>query len=397
MTGDFTKRSGHPNLLCRYRSPMKKRIVLAILGILIVAGVLAGIKALQIGKMIDQGKAFVPPPETVTVYQVQPQAWVGELAAVGSLTAVQGVTVSAEQPGKIVAIAFQAGSRVRTGDLLLRQDTSTEEARLPGAEADVVLAKANLDRARFLLAEDAGSQLDYDTALASHSQAVAEVEQLKAAIAKKTVRAPFTGKLGIRLVNLGQMLKEGEAIVSLQTLDPIFADFALPQQALAQLKTGIAVRVTTDAYPGEVFGGTITAINAEVDAATRNIRLQATVANSGEKLLPGMFARVAVVLPGTAEVLAIPATAVLYAPYGDSVYVIEEHKDEQTGQAGKVLRQQFIRLGEKRGDFVAAISGLKGGETLVSTGVFKLRNGQAVVIDNKLAPAFSLEPKPENN
>ena len=376
---------------------MKKRILLALLGVLIVAGLLAGIKALQISKMIDQGKAFVPPPETVTAYQVQPQAWVDELAAVGSLTAVQGVTVSAETPGKIVAIAFEPGSSVRAGDLLLRQDTSTEEARLAGAEAEVVLTQATLERDRALLAEHAVAQAEYDSALAAHSQAMADVAQLRTVIAKKTVRAPFTGKLGIRLVNLGQMLKEGEPIVSLQTIDPIFADFSLPQQALSQLTTGIAVRITTDAYPGETFGGKITAINAEVDAATRNIRLQATVTNPQEKLLPGMFVRVAVVLPGSAEVLAIPATAVLYAPYGDSVYVIEEHQDEKTGQTGKVLRQQFIRLGEKRGDFVAVVSGLKGDETVVSTGAFKLRNGQAVVIDNRLAPTFSLEPKPENN
>ncbi|MHB8708894.1 MAG: efflux RND transporter periplasmic adaptor subunit [Desulfuromonadales bacterium] len=376
---------------------MKKRIAFAVLGVLIVAGILAGIKTLQIGKMIDQGKAFVPPPETVTAWQVQPQSWVGELAAVGSLTAVQGVTVSAEMPGKIVAIAFQPGSSVRAGDLLLRQDTSSEEAQLPGAEAAVVLARANLERARALLVEHAVSRADYDTALATQSQAESDVAQLRAAIAKKTVRAPFAGKLGIRLVNLGQMLKEGEAIVSLQTLDPIFADFSLPQQVLSRVEPGIAVSLTTDAYPGKTFGGKITAINAEVDAATRNIRLQATVANPGGQLRPGMFARVAVVLPETAEVLAIPAPAVLYAPYGDSVYVIEEHKDEKTGQTGKVLRQQFVRLGEKRGDFVAITSGLKAGETVVSTGAFKLRNGQAVVIDNKLAPAFSLEPKPENN
>jgi membrane fusion protein (multidrug efflux system) len=376
---------------------MKKRIVFALLGVLIVAGILAGIKALQIGKMIDQGKAFVPPPETVTSFQVQNQTWTGELTAVGSLTAVQGVTVAAEAPGKIVAIAFQPGGSVRKGDLLLRQDTSVEEAQLPGAEAAVVLAKANLERARALLVEHAVAQAEFDTAQATYSQAVATVAQLKATIAKKTVRAPFAGRLGIRLVNLGQILREGDAIVSLQTLDPIFIDFALPQQAISRLQTGIAVQITTDAWPGQTFNGKLTAINAEVDAATRNIRVQATASNPQEKLRPGMFARAAVVLPETAEVLAIPATAVLYAPYGDSVFVIEEHKDEKTGQAGKALRQQFIRLGEKRGDFVAAVSGLKGNELIVSTGAFKLRNGQAVIIDNKLAPTFSLEPKPENN
>lgn len=376
---------------------MKKRIAIAIFGLLLLVGVLAGVKALQIGKMIDQGKQFVPPPETVTTFQVRPQQWDGQLTAVGSLSAVQGVTVSAEAPGKIVAIAFRPGSSVRAGDLLLRQDTSVEEAQLPGAEAAAVLARANLDRAKALLAEHAVAQAEYDAALADHSQSVAAVAQLKAAIAKKNIRAPFAGRLGIRLVNLGQMLKEGEAIVSLQTLDPIFADFALPQQALARLQVGNPVRVTTDAAPAALFSGKLSAINAEVDATTRNIRLQATIANRQEQLRPGMFARVAVELPGRNDVLAVPATAVLYAPYGDSVFLVEEQKSETGGEAGKALRQQFIRLGERRGDFVAVVSGLKGGELVVSTGVFKLRNGQGVVIDNKLAPQFSLEPKPENN
>ncbi|TLM61163.1 MAG: efflux RND transporter periplasmic adaptor subunit [Deltaproteobacteria bacterium] len=376
---------------------MKKRIVLAILGVLVVAAILAGVKAWQIGKMIDQGKAYVPPTETVTAYQVATQQWTGALTAIGSLTAVQGVTVAAEVPGKVVEIAFQPGSSVRRGDLLLRQDTSVEEAQLPGAEAAVVLARANFERARALLAEHAVARAEFDTAQATLSQAEATVAQLKAAIARKTVRAPFAGRLGIRLVNLGQILREGESIVSLQTLDPIFVDFALPQQSLSRLKTGIAVQATTDAWPGETFGGALTTINAEVDAATRNIRLQATLANPGEKLRPGMFVQARVVLPDTAEVLAIPSSAVLYAPYGDSVYVIEDRKDEQTGQTGKALRQQFVRLGEKRGDFVAVLSGLKASETVVSSGAFKLRNGQAVVVDNTLSPAFSLEPKPENN
>jgi membrane fusion protein (multidrug efflux system) len=376
---------------------MKKRVVFAVLGVLLVAGLLAGIKALQIGTMIDQGKRFVPPPETVTVYEAQTQSWDTRLSAVGSLTAVQGVTIAAEAPGKVVAIAFRAGSRVRTGELLLRQDTATEEALLPGAEATAALAKADLERARRLLAENAVAQADFDAAQAQHSQAVAEVESLRAAIAKKTVRAPFAGTLGIRLVNLGQMLKEGEAIVSLQALDPIFIDFFLPQQELSRLQPGLAVAVTTDAYPGEIFAGKISALDAEVDAATRNLRLQATIANPGEKLRPGMFARVAVDLARRNEVLAVPATSILHASHGDSVFVVEEPPPADGKEQGKVLRQQFVRLGEKRGDFVAVVAGLNGGEAVVSSGVFKLRNGQGVVIDNRLAPAFSLEPKPENN
>lgn len=376
---------------------MKKPIAIALFCVLVVAALLAGIKILQVGKMIDQGKAFVPPPETVTASPVLAQSWETELAAVGSLTAVQGVTLAAEAPGKVVAIAFEAGRSVRTGDLLLRQDTSTEEALLPGAEAAVVLAAVNLERARSLLAERAVAQVEYDTALANHSLALAEVDRLRAAVGKKTVRAPFAGQLGIRLVNLGQMLKEGDAIVSLQALDPVFIDFSLPQQALSQLRPGIAVRITTDAWPGQLFSGKLTAINAEVDAATRNIRLQATAANADGKLRPGMFVNVGVVLPERVDVLAIPASAVLHAPYGDSVYVIEEPgADDQGTAGGKILRQQFVRLGVKRGDFVAVTSGLQGDETVVSTGAFKLRSGQAVIIDNTLAPSFSLEPRPAN-
>lgn len=377
---------------------MKKRIAIVLLCVLVVAALLGGIKALQIGKMIDQGKAFAPPPETVTASPVLAQSWETELAAVGSLTAVQGVTLAAEAPGKVVAIAFEAGRSVRAGDLLLRQDTSTEEALLPGAAAAVVLAAANLERARSLLAERAVAQVEYDTALANHSLALAEVDRLRAAIGKKTVLAPFAGQLGIRLVNLGQMLKEGDAIVSLQALDPIFIDFSLPQQALSQLRPGIAVRITTDAWPGMAFSGKLTAINAEVDAATRNIRLQATAANPDGKLRPGMFVSVGVVLPERVDVLAIPSSAVLHAPYGDSVYVIEAASADGQGATGdKILRQQFVRLGAKRGDYVVVTSGLQGGETVVSTGAFKLRSGQAVIIDNTLEPNFSLEPRPDNN
>jgi len=371
-----------------------KKYLIAILGILLIAGLLGGIKALQIGKMIDQGKAFVPPPETVTTAVAQAQTWETTLSAVGSLRAVQGVTVAAELPGKVVEIAFAAGLPVKAGDLLIRQDTSTEQALLPGAEAAVALAETNLARARELLADEAVSQAEYDTALAGHSQALAQVENLRATIAKKTVRAPFAGRLGIRQVNLGQILSEGDEIVSLQALNPIFVDFLLPQQQLADLQKGLPVRLTSDAVPGRTIEGRITTISPEIDAATRNVRIQATVANPDELLRPGMYVNVAVVLPARAEVLAIPATAVLYAPYSDSVFVVEEQPATADRPAGKTLRQQFVRLGAKHGDFVAIESGLQPDETLVSTGVFKLRNGQAVVVDNQLSPEFQLQPQP---
>ncbi len=376
---------------------MTKRIFLTLFGLIVLIAALAGIKTLQIRKMIAQGSQFVPPPEIVTTAVAKADAWESILTAVGSLEAVQGVTVSAELSGKIVGIHFEPGSKINKGDILLRQDTSSERATLPGAEAAVELAKSNLDRYGELLRQRVISQAEYDGLSATYKQALAEADNIRATIEKKTVRAPFSGRLGIRLVNLGQILNEGDAIVSLQALDPIYANFLLPQQDLPEIRVGLPVRLTTDALPGQLIEGTVTAINPEVDAATRNIRLQATVPNSAEQLRPGMFVNVEVVRPEKQPVLAIPATSVLYAPYSDSVFVVEEQVNQQSGEAGKALRQQFVRLGRKRGDFVAVASGLKEGETIVSTGVFKLRNGQAVVVDNTLSPEFKLAPTPENN
>ena len=375
---------------------MTKRIIFTIVGLIVVIGLLGGIKGLQIGRMAAQGDQFAPPPETVTTAVVERASWESALTSVGSLEAVQGVMVTAELTGKVVEIAFSSGTTVKVGDLLVRQDTSSEEAQLRATEATVALAKLNLERLTKLLADNTISQSQYDNAEAQFKQAVAQADGIRAVIAKKTIRAPFAGRLGIRLVNLGEVLKEGQAIVSLQSLDPIFVNFLLPQQQLAQVQRGLTVRVTTDAPPGQVIEGKVTAINPEVDAATRNIRIQATIANAGERLRPGMFVNVAVVLPAKDKVLAIPATAILYAPYSDSVFVVEEKKNDKTGQSFKVVRQQFARMGEKRGDFVSVVSGLKEGEVVVSTGVFKLRNGQAVTVDNTLAPEFKLAPKPED-
>ncbi len=373
---------------------MTRRVLVAIVGLIVLIGILGGVKGLQFARMNEQNKNFTPPPEPVTTAAVKADSWETTLTSVGSVDAVQGVTVAAELPGKVVRIAFEPGTRVQTGDVLVQQDTSSEEAQLPGAESAVVLAKINLDRARKLLAQKMISQSDQDAAVATYRQAVAARANLRATIAKKTVRAPFSGRLGIRLVNLGQMLREGDSIVSLQSLDPVFVNFLLPQQQLTQVQPGFTVRVKADGLPGDAMAGTVTVINPEVDAATRNVRLQATLPNPQERLRPGMFVNVALVLPARKTVLAVPATAVLYAPYSDSVFVVEEKPGEEEAQ---VLRQQFVRLDETRGDFVSIVAGLKEGETVVSTGVFKLRNGQAVIVNNALAPEFKLAPKPENN
>ncbi|HUJ42990.1 MAG TPA: efflux RND transporter periplasmic adaptor subunit [Opitutaceae bacterium] len=375
---------------------MFKKLAITIVGLVVLVGVLGGIKGLQFQTMLAAGAAMQPPPEPVTTAVVTAEAWAPTIEAIGSLTAVQGVTVAAELDGKIVQIAFEPGSVVKAGDLLVKQDTSTEEAQLRSAEASVALARINLERDRELQAQATIAQSELDAADAQFKQAAAQADNIRATIAKKTIRAPFSGRLGIRLVNLGQSLKSGDAIVSLQALDPIYVNFLLPQQRLSQLARDLVVRVTSDAAPGQVKEGKITAINPDVDSATRNVRVQATLGNSDEQLHPGMFVNVSVVLPSVDQVLVIPATAVLYAPYGNSVFVVEEKKNDHGGQAAEVLRQQLVRLGARRGDFVAVASGLKAGETVVTSGVFKLRNGIAVTVNNSLAPDAQLAPHPND-
>lgn len=376
---------------------MFKRLSITVGGLVLLVGVLGGIKLLQFQTMFAAAAAMTLPPEPVTTALVREEAWTPSIESVGSLAAVQGVNVAAELDGKIVHIAFEPGTTVKEGDLLVQQDTSTEEAQLRSAEASVTLAKVSLRRDHELMAQSTISQSELDSAEAQFKQAEAQADDIRAAISKKTIRSPFGGRLGIRLVNLGQSLKSGDPIVSLQALDPIFVDFQLPQQRLAELARNLVVRVTSDALaPNEVVEGRITAINPDVDSATRNVRVQATLANPRERLHPGMFVNTAVLLPKADRVLVIPATAVLYAPYGNSVFVVEEKKGENNGAPERMVRQQLVRLGESRGDFVAVTSGLRAGETVVTTGVFKLRNGIAVTVDNQLAPAAELAPKPND-
>jgi membrane fusion protein (multidrug efflux system) len=375
---------------------MLKKLTLTTLGIIVVVGALVGTKMMQFSAMAASGASMVPPPETVTSIVAQEQEWPKTVPATGTVTAVQGVTIGSEVAGKVAKITFEAGAHVQAGDLLVQLDTSTEEAQLRSAEATAELARVNVERSRDLAAKATISKAELDASEAQFKQAVAQADSIRAVIAKKSVRAPFAGRLGLRLVNLGQILKEGDPIATLETLDPIYVNFSVPQQRLPVIDAGGLVHVTTDAAPGQVFDGKINAVSPEIDTATRNIRVQATVTNSDEKLRAGMFANVEIVLAKQEKVLAIPATSVLYAPYGDSVFVIDEKKNEKTGEMEKILRQQFIRLGDARGDFVSVTKGLKEGEIVVTSGVFKLRPGMPVVIDNKLAPAFQLEPKPDN-
>lgn len=403
--------------------PIRQRsaVALSVLVVLLAVLLLGGTKALQIRKMIAGAAEFTPPPETVTVARVEAQSWESSLSAAGSLAAVQGVSVTAELTGKVVRVAFEPGTTVRAGALLVQQDVSSEAAQLRAIEARLTLATSTLERARRLLAKQALPASEFDLARAQANQAQAEAEALRATIAKKTIRAPFAGRLGLRQVNLGQVINAGEPIVLLQSIDPVFVNFSVPQQYLGQVAVGLPIRLTTNAQPGVAIAGTITAITPQVDPSTRSIELQATVANPAERLRPGMFANVVVVLPRKLPVLALPATAVLYAPYSDSVFVLETAQRTPGAPApaapaarrgtapappspsaappagAQRVRQQLVRLGERRGDFVAVLEGLQAGDQVVSTGVFKLRNGQAVVVDNRLSPAFELSPAPSEN
>ncbi|MES9853251.1 MAG: efflux RND transporter periplasmic adaptor subunit [Candidatus Thiodiazotropha sp. L084R] len=373
---------------------MLKRLTLTIIGLGVLIGIPTVIKLQQFQAMAEMQMTM--PPEIVTADQAQKQSWPNSISATGSLVAVQGVTMSAELGGKIKEIAFKSGDRVKADDLLVRLDTTAEEAQLRSAEAAAKLARINLDRTRGLRANKTVSQADLDTAIANQKQTSAQVENVRATIAKKTMRAPFSGQLGLRQVNLGQIIEQGTPVVTLQTINPIYADFSLPQQRFSSLTVGNEVNITTDAAPDKTFSGKIIAVNPEIDQSTRSVRVRSSLTNEGELLRPGMFANVEVVLPQVNEVLAIPATSVLYAPYGDTVFVIDTKKDETSGEESKVLRQQIIRLGATRGDYVAVTTGLEEGESVVTSGVFKLRPNMSVTIDNTLAMDARLDPQPPN-
>jgi len=372
----------------------KTKLWIAIVsGLVLVIGALVGIKAGQIGSMIKAGKSFVPPPESVTSARVEASEWEGSRSAIASLVAVRGVTVGAELPGTIREIGFESGAWVKKGAVLVKLDTSMEEAQLAAAAADAQLAKSSLERARSLRRSEANSQADLDAAEARAKQTEAQVATLQATIAKKTIRAPFDGRVAIRQVELGQAISPGAAVTSLQSVNPVYADFWLPQQALADLRTGQRARMRTDIFPGVTWDGEVTTINPEVDVGTRNVRARATFPNGDGRLRPGMFANVDVLSSEKRPVLLVPATAVLFAPYGDSVFVLEQKKDE-TGKTSTIAKSKLVRLGERRGDFVAVNEGLAAGETIVSSGGFKLRNGMPVVVNNALAPEAQLAPKP---
>ncbi len=385
-----------------------KKILIGVGIVLVALLVLGGIKAMQIGAMIQEGTAFKLPPFTVTSSTVEEQSWEQSLAAVGSVSPVEGADLRAEASGNVVEIAFDSGELVTQGQLLVKLDTRTEEAQLKAAEAAKELARLDLERSESLRASRTISTSEYDSARARYTEAEAQVENIQSIIDDKYVRAPFTGRTGIRRVNQGSFVNVGDHIVTLQSLQQVYVDFSLPQQVIRELRDGLEVVATVDSFPDREFRGKLTATSPLLDTATRTIDVQATFENPDELLRPGMFAKVRVIKPEKKQVLSIPSTAVLYAPYGNSVYIIEEVAEESEAEeneqpqlgapyehTGFVIRQQFVRTGESRGDFISILDGLKPGRRVVSEGVFKLQNNASVVISDSLALEYSLEPTPE--
>jgi len=373
-----------------------KPLILAVVILLLGIGLLAAVKGLQIGKLIAGAAEAGPPPDTVSTAQVTRERWDRTVESVGSMRAVQGADLSTEESGVVTKILFENGAEVQEGDLLVELDTDTEQANLRSAEAEQHLASTVYERTRRLRENNTVPQSDLDAAESQLRKMSALVEQLKATIRKKQLNAPFGGRLGIREVNLGQFVNQGDKIVSLQSLDPIYVDFLLPQQLLSQLLPGSEIRVMTDVYPGKIFEGQLTAVNSEIDPVTRNIRLQGTLKNPDGLLRPGMFGRVVLSLGDPQEVTAIPLTAVITATYGDSVFVVEEKAGEE-GSKQLVATQRFIRTGRAEGDFISVTEGLEAGETVVTAGAFKLRNGSAIKVNNDMAPKPERAPRPTDS
>jgi len=375
---------------------MRKRmfIMLAAMGAFILG--IGALKFFQIQTAMAQNASFQMPPEAVTTVVAAQDQWAGTLGTIGSVTAVHGVTVSADLPGVVVGIEFDSGRRVAKGDVLVRLDSRQEQAQLAAAEAQRDLARLNLDRMRQLMEKRVASQAAFDRFEAEAKQAEARVGEVRAAIERKTIRAPFDGSLGIRQVNLGQYLNAGDPIVPVQSMDPVDVNFSVPQQDVGDLRIGAEIHVSADSMAIGNVTGRITAINSLVDEATRNVQVQARLRNPAGRLRPGMFVDVQVVLGREQPVIALPASAISYAPYGNSVFVV----GEMTGPKGvkyRGVRQQFVKLGEGRGDQIAVVSGVQPGEEIVTSGVFKLRNGAAVLVDNKVQPANSPTAKPEDS
>jgi membrane fusion protein (multidrug efflux system) len=375
---------------------MTKRMIQMLAAVLVFLAIISFVKFQQIRTAIAAGKSFQAPPEAVTTAIAQRQEWRSTIDAVGSVAPVQGVTLSADLAGVVDKILFESGASVRAGQVLVELDTRQERAQLASAEAQRDLAKTSFDRAQTLFEQKLIAQADYDQAAATYKQADANANEIRASIDRKTIRAPFSGVAGIRQVNLGQYLKSGDPVVPLQSMNPIYVNFAVPQQMIGEMRVGDPVAATEGGNARGRWTGRVTAINPVVDDATRNVQVQATFENPGGALRPGMYVTATVVVGMRAPVIALPASAINYAPYGNSVFVVEDLKGP-TGKSYRGVRQQFVRLGPTQGDLVAIVEGVSPGQEIVTSGVFKLRTGAAVMVNNTVRPASSPNPKPEDS
>ena len=374
---------------------LKRMIGMLTATLLIVAG-LGFVKFQQIQTAIAQGAAFQPPPEAITTIVAAQENWPATLSAIGTVAAVQGVTVSADLPGTVDQIFFDSGRAVRAGDVLAILDTRQERAQLAAIDARRELARTTFARVQELLNQQVISRAEFDRATAELQQTEAQIAEVKATIDRKTIRAPFSGVLGLRQVNLGQYLGGGDPLVTLQSLNPIYVNFGVPQQSVGHIPVGRAITVTTTDNGGATWTGRVTAIDSLVDQATRNIQIQATLANADGKLRPGMFVQAAVALGPSEPAIVLPASAINYAPYGDSVFVVADITGED-GKTYRGVRQQLVKVGPSRGDQVSVLSGVKAGDEVATSGLFKLRNGAAVQINNAVRPGNDPAPKPGNS
>jgi membrane fusion protein (multidrug efflux system) len=383
------------------------KILFVILGLLALVGTLGFIKFSQISSLMAMGKAYEkagPPPESVGSGKAKMDNWQSQIFAVGTIAPVKGVALSNDSPGVVSKINFESGQIVKEGQVLVELDTSVERAQLASAVVHHDLALVNVNRSRALVKEQVTSQAQVDTDEAAAKSSATDAQTIQAQIARKIVRAPFSGRLGIRAVNVGQYLNPGTTLTVLQAIGAVYVDFSMPQQQLDTVVVGMPVKVSIEGSKDPALDGTIAAVDPTIDSNTRMIKVRATVPNADEKLHPGMFANVAVVLPDQGAVVTIPQTAVVHASFGDSVFVVEPKKPDapgaRTSPAGKTIlnaRQQFVRLGQTRGDFIAVLDGVKDGEELVTAGAFKLRNNSPIVVDNTVTTDPQLNPKPENH
>jgi membrane fusion protein (multidrug efflux system) len=375
---------------------MVKRMLVMLAVVVVVVGGLGFVKYKQIQTAIAQGASFSPPPEAVTTVVAKSDKWPSTLNVIGTAAAIQGVTVSADLPGTVYKINFDSGRAVHEGDVLVELDTRQERAQLAAAEADRDLAGITYGRQQELVKEGVVARTEYDSAAAQQKSTEAKVGEIRATIDRKTIRAPFSGILGIRQANLGQYLAAGQAIVPLQSLNPIYVNFGVPQQSSNLLQVGRPLQITCDDLPGVTFSGRVSAVDSVVNESTRNIQVQATLSNPQGKLRPGMFVQVVLGVGSNRNVIALPASAINYAPYGDSVFVVTDLKDPK-GKIYRGVRQQFVKVEGSRGDQIAVISGVNPGDEVVTSGVFKLRNGAAVQVNNKVQPSNNPSPKPEDS